>query len=90
MGFDNTFGMIAYVLYLCTQSHMTCEPAKEDVKTVRGIEHLWRDRSAHAHDAVVGEGEAYMALRTLLRFATQVAEHWTRLSTPITTPAPPP
>jgi hypothetical protein len=44
---------------------------------------MWRDRSAHAHDSIVGEGEAYMALRTLLRFATQVTEHWPRLSAPI-------
>jgi hypothetical protein len=47
---------------------------------------MWRDRSAHAHDSIVGEGEAYMALRTLLRFATQVSEHWPRLSAPIAPP----
>lgn len=41
---------------------------------------LWRDRAAHAHEALVTESEAYMDLRGLLRFATEVTEHWETLT----------
>jgi hypothetical protein len=41
---------------------------------------LWRDRSAYAQGATATEGEAYMALRGLLRFARLVSEHWSEIA----------
>jgi hypothetical protein len=37
--FDSTLKAFAYVLYLCTQSDMTCDKQTEAVKTVAGIAH---------------------------------------------------
>jgi hypothetical protein len=53
-----------------------------DFRGHTGLIALWRDRAAHAHEAVVTEGEAYMALRGLLRFAHLVDENWTKLAAP--------
>jgi hypothetical protein len=36
---DSTSGIVAYVLYLCVQSHMSCDVVKQDVKNVEGIKH---------------------------------------------------
>ncbi len=42
----------------------------------------WRDLAAHADERIVTEGEAYMALLGLLRFATLVDQQWIALSSP--------
>lgn len=47
-----------------------------DVRGHTALIALWRDQASHAHEAVVSEGEAYMALRGLLRFAHLTSEHW--------------
>jgi hypothetical protein len=36
---NNTAGFIAYVLYLCVQSHMTCDVVKDTWKSEKGIQH---------------------------------------------------
>ena len=46
-----------------------------DFKGHTGLIALWRDRSAHAHEAQVTEGEAYVSLLGLLRFAHMICAH---------------
>ena len=41
----------------------------------------WRDRSAHGHQTGIKEGEAYMALSGLLRFAHFASDNWNELTT---------
>jgi hypothetical protein len=41
----------------------------------------WRDQSAHGHQTGIKEGEAYMALSGLLRFAHFASDKWNELTT---------
>jgi hypothetical protein len=41
----------------------------------------WRDQSAHGHQTGIKEGEAYMALSGLLRFANFASDKWSELTT---------
>jgi hypothetical protein len=41
----------------------------------------WRDQSAHGHQTEIKEGEAYMALSGLLRFAHFASDKWKDLTT---------
>jgi hypothetical protein len=43
---------------------------------------LWRDQSAHAHAAALGETEAFTNLRGLIKFAQFAENRWTYLTTP--------
>lgn len=58
-----------------------------DVQGHMGLIAGWRDLAAHADERIVTEGEAYMALLGLLRFANLVDEQWEKLTKPIS-PAP--
>jgi hypothetical protein len=40
----------------------------------------WRDQSAHGHQSEIKEGEAYMALSGLLRFAHFASDKWNELT----------
>jgi len=40
----------------------------------------WRDQSAHGHQTGIKEGEAYMALSGLLRFAHFASDNWAELT----------
>jgi hypothetical protein len=40
----------------------------------------WRDQSAHGHQTSINEGEAYMALSGLLRFAHFASDKWSELT----------
>jgi hypothetical protein len=40
----------------------------------------WRDESAHGHETEIKEGEAYMALSGLLRFAHFASDNWSQLT----------
>jgi hypothetical protein len=40
----------------------------------------WRDQSAHGHQTGIREGEAYMALSGLLRFAHFASDKWADLT----------
>ena len=49
---NNVAALVSYALYLCTQSHMTCEPAMRNVKTVDGTAHYeirYADQAACQH-----------------------------------------
>ena len=50
-----------------------------DVRGHTSLIALWRDRSAHANESEVTEGEAYMSLLGLLKFANLVSESWSKL-----------
>jgi hypothetical protein len=41
----------------------------------------WRDESAHGHETEIAEGQAYMALNGLLRFAHFASDNWNQLTT---------
>jgi hypothetical protein len=41
----------------------------------------WRDQSTHGHQTGIKEGEAYMALSGLLRFAHFASDKWSELAT---------
>lgn len=46
-----------------------------------GLIDYWRDHSSHGHQTGIKEGEAYMALSGLLRFAHFASDNWNELTT---------
>jgi hypothetical protein len=47
---------------------------------------LWRDQSAHAHSAPIGETEAFTNMRGLIKFASFAEERWEKLTAQVPTP----
>jgi hypothetical protein len=58
-----------------------CPPyVARDFRLHADLINLWRDESAHAHDAAIGEAEAFTSMRGLIKFAHFAADRWKHLT----------